>query len=43
MRRLLRWLSAFFREEPGDTQIAISGRDPVTGERWSFEDGEEDI
>jgi hypothetical protein len=41
MRRLLQWLAEYFRCWRGESQIAISGRDPVTGERWQYVEGED--
>jgi hypothetical protein len=39
--RLLHWLSGFVRAWRGQNRMEMSGRDPVTGERWQFVDGEE--
>jgi hypothetical protein len=41
MRRLLSWLAWPIRAWRGESQIAMSGRDPVTGERWQYVEGED--
>jgi len=41
MRRLLHWLAGFVRAWRGESRLAMSGRDPVTGERWQLVDGED--
>jgi hypothetical protein len=38
----VRWLQGFWRYGiKGQNQLAMSGIDPVTGERWHYEEGED--